>query len=142
MKKRKSIAVILLCVMALCACGKKNAGLEDYPELIGRWQCAEAPLEHPDYYTGYLMWAINEDGSFSIYDAEAGNPGIAGELQIVSDKEIQLNCNTEDGFDPPVTWEDMKETQAVIYEFVEEKEIHVTFAAEEGDSTLIFYKVE
>lgn len=78
MKKRKSIVVVLLCVMAFCACGKKNTRLEDYPELIGRWQCAEA-----------------------------GNPGIAGELQIISDKEIQL-----------------------------------TFAAEEGDSTLIFYKVE
>lgn len=142
MKKRKSIVAVLLFIMVLCACSKKNEGLKDCSEFIGRWQCAEAPLEHPDYYTGYLMWVINEDGSFSMYDAEAGNPGIAGELQIISDKELQLDCNTEDDFDPPVTWEDMQETQVVIYEFVEEKEIHVTFVAEEGNSTLAFYKVE
>ena len=142
MKKCKSIAVVLLCVMALCACGKKNTVLEDYSELIGRWQCAEAPLEHPDYYTGYLMWSINKDGSFSMYDAEAGNPGIAGELQIISDKEFRLECNTEDDFAPPVTWEEMQETQAVTYEFVKETEIHVTFKAEEGNSTLVFYRVE
>ena len=142
MKKHKSIVVVLLCVMALCACGKKNAGLEDYPELIGRWQCAEAPLEHPDYYTGYLIWSINKDGSFSMYDAEAGNPGIAGELQIISDKELQLECNTEDDFDPPVTWEEMQETQIVSYELVGEEEIHLTFASKDGNSTLAFYKAE
>ena len=142
MKKSKSIIVMLLCIALLCACGKKTAGLENHPEFIGSWQCAEAPLEHPDYYTGYLMWVINEDGSFSMYDAEAGNPGIAGNLQIVSDKELQLECNTEDDFDPPVTWEDMEETQTVTYELVGENEIHVTFAAEEGNSTLAFYKAE
>jgi len=142
MKKGKSIVVMMLCIIALCGCGKKNAGLGNYPEFIGRWQCAEAPLEHPDYYTGYLMWVINEDGSFSMHDAEAGNPGIAGELQIISDKELQFVCNTEDDFDPPVTWEDMQETQVVTYELVEEKELHVTFVSEEGNSTLVFYKVD
>ena len=142
MEKRKSIVVMLFCMMILCACGKNNVGLEDYSEFIGRWQCAETPLEHPDYYTGYLMWVINKDGSFSMHDAEAGNPGIAGDLQIISDKELRLECNTEDDFDPPVTWEDMQEKQIVTYELIEEKEIHVTFVSEEGNSTLAFYKVE
>lgn len=142
MKKYKSIVIMLICIMSLCACGEKSTGLEINPELIGNWQCAESPLEYPDYYTGYLMWVINEDGSFSMYDAEAGNPGIAGELQIISEKELQLNCNTEDDFDPPVTWEDMQETQIVTYELVEEKELHVTFVSEEGNSTLAFYKAE
>ena len=142
MKKCKSIIVMLLCITLLCACGKKIVGLENHPEFIGRWQCAESPLEHPDYYTGYLVWVINEDGSFSMHDAEAGNPGIAGNLQIISDKELQLECNTEDDFDPPVTWGDMEETQIVSYELVGEKEIHVTFASENGNSTLAFYKAE
>lgn len=138
----KRIIMVLVCIALLCACGKKEESLASNPEFIGKWQCAESPLEHPDYYTGYLMWSINEDGSFSIYDAEAGNPGIAGKLQIISDKELQLNCNTEDDFDPPVTWEDIEETQIVTYEFVKENEIHVTFVSEEGNSTLVFYKVE
>ena len=142
MKKYKGIVVMLICTVLLCACDKKSAALEVNPELIGRWQCAESPLEYPDYYTGYLMWVINEDGCFSMYDAEGGNPGIAGKLQVVSKKELKLLCNTEDDFDPPVTWEDMKETQVVTYELVDEKEVHVTFGYKERSSTLAFHKVE
>ena len=142
MEKRKSIVVMLFCMMILCACGKNNVGLEDYSEFIGRWQCAESPLEHPDYYTGYLVWAVNEDGSFSMYDAEAGNPGIKGTLQIVSENELQLNCNTEDDFDPPVTWGDMEETQKLTYEFVTDKELRASFVYEDGKSTLVFTKME
>ena len=84
----------------------------------------------------------NEDGSFSMYDAEAGNPGIKGTLQIVSENELQLNCNTEDDFDPPVTWGDMEETQKLTYEFVTDKELRVSFVYEDGKSTLVFTKME
>ena len=140
--KIKSIIMVLICITLLCACGKENEGLSLNPEFIGKWQCAESPLENPDYYTGYLTWLINEDKSFSMYDAEAGNPGISGKLHIISDNELQLNCNTENDFDPPVTWEDMEETQIVTYEFIEANEIHITMVSEEGNSTLVFYKVE
>ena len=83
MKTRKILFALLICVLVLSACNKKNEGLEKYPEFVGKWQCADTPLEHPDYYTGYLMWSIKEDGTFSMYDAEAGNPGIKGTLQII-----------------------------------------------------------
>ena len=136
------VLVMVICAIGLCACGKTNKGLGGNPKFVGRWQCAKNPLEHPDYYTGYLVWAIEEDGSFTMHDAEAGNPGIAGKLEVISEKEIQLNCNTEDDFDPPVTWESMKETQVLKYAFETDKELRVTFAAEEGDSTLVFTKIE
>ena len=142
MKKSKGIVMTLIGIMMLCACGKKSEGLEANPEFVGRWQCAEAPLEYPDYYTGYLVWAIEEDGSFSMFDAEAGNPGIAGMIQNISENELELACNTEDDFDPPVTWESMGETQIFTYEFVTDQELRVTFASEEGDSTLVFTKSE
>lgn len=136
------ILVMLISVTGLCACGKTNKGLGNNPEFVGKWQCAKNPLEHSDYYTGYLVWAIEEDGSFTMHDAEAGNPGIAGNLAVISKNEIQLNCNTEDDFDPPVTWESMKETQVLTYAFETEKELRITFASETGDSTLVFTKVE
>ena len=142
MKNLKIIVVLMLCVIITCACGKSNNGLEDNPKFVGNWQCADAPLEHPDYYTGYLVWAVNEDGSFSMYDAEAGNPVIKGTLQIVSENELQLNCNTEDDFEPPVTWGDMEETQKLTYEFVTDKELRASFVYEDGKSTLVFTKME
>ena len=140
MRTFKKICVLFIGLIILGACTKKNEGLENHPEFIGNWQCADTPLEHPDYYTGYLVWRIQEDGTFSMYDAEAGNPGIQGELQILSEQELQLVCNTEDDFDPPVTWENMKETQVIVYEFSTDKEMRVTFTSAEGDSTLVFTK--
>ena len=107
MRNIKIIIVLVLCIALFCSCSPKSEGLGNRPEFVGKWQCADAPAEHPEYYTGYLKWNIDEDGSFSMYDAEAGNPGISGELQILSDKELEFDCNTEDDFDPPVTWEDM-----------------------------------
>ena len=97
------------------------------------------------------MERSNEKGTIKInklifgrlaYDAEAGNPGIKGTLQIVSENELQLNCNTEDDFDPPVTWGDMEETQKLTYEFVTDKELRASFVYEDGKSTLVFTKME
>ena len=140
MKKR--LALLLICIMVLCSCDEKSDKTEKLLAFEGRWQCAETPLEHPQRYTGYLMWVINKDGSFSMYDAEAGNPGIAGTIQIISDQELRLHCDAEDDFDPPVTWESMEEIQAVTYAFITDKELQVTLASEEGDSTLVFTKLE
>ena len=142
MKRSKRIIMMLICIMALCACGKKGEEIEGFSVFEGRWQCAETPLEHPDYYTGYLVWMINAYSSFSMYDAEAGNPGIAGEMQIISDTELELHCNTEDDFDPPVTWEGMEETQVVSYAFINDKEMQISLHSEDGNSTLVFSKTE
>ncbi|MBR5122676.1 MAG: hypothetical protein IKU91_03890, partial [Anaerotignum sp.] len=70
------------------------------------------------------------------------NPGIKGTIQIISDKEIELRCNTEDDFDPPVTWESMEEMQIVSYEFIADNEFRVSLSSEEGESTLAFVKLQ
>ena len=142
MKRSKRIIMMLICIMALCACGKKGEEIEGFSVFEGRWQCAETPLEHPDYYTGYLVWMINADGSFSMYDAEAGNPGIIGNVQVISDKELELRCDAEEYFDPPVTWESMEEMQVVSYKFTSDKELIVSLMSEEGKSTLVFTKLK
>ena len=76
-----------------------------------------------------------------MYDAESGNPGITGDIQIISDQELRLYCNVEDDFDPPVTWESMEKTQVAVYEFITDKELRVTLVSEEWSSTLVFTKV-
>ena len=139
---KKSMVLLLICMMALCSCGKKSETSENLSVFEGNWQCAETPLEHPEYYTGYLMWVINKDGSFSMYDAEAGNPGIIGDIQIISDKELELHCDAEEDFDPPVIWQSMEETQTVSYTFITDKELHVSLVTENDKATLVFSKAE
>ena len=139
-KYSKLFMMIMLCLL-ICACGKKSEGIEDNLEFLGKWQCAETPLEHPDYYTGYLVWVINQDGSFSMYDAQAGNPGIMGELEIISDHELILCSDMEEEFSPPATWLSMQEEQKFTYKFVTLEELHVTFEGNEGSSTLVFTKM-
>ena len=141
--KRNGIK-LLVCIMAmvavLCACGKQDTvdfGL--LKPFIGAWQCSSSPLEHEEYYTGFLVMKVEEDGSFRMYDAEAGNPGISGRLDIISDSELILICDTEDDFDPPPTWEDMTEEQTITYEFVSESELHLVFENNGSMSTLVFH---
>ena len=140
MKKNcTKIICLVLFLFLLSACGKKNSDLEAF---VGTWSCGETPVEHEDYYTGFIMLYIEEDGSFRMTDVEAGNPVISGEIEVLSETELVLKCDTEDDFDPPVTWGDMNEIQVIAYEFSTDQELRVTYTSEEGDSTLIFIKEE
>lgn len=145
--KKKSINKIIGAIMLgvlLCACAKEESGdLEPIPEeFLGEWECGDSPLENPDYYTGFLKLRVLEDGYFSMYDVEAGNPGICGDIEILSDKELQLNGNTEEEFSPPPTWEEMQENQILTYQFVSEDELYLTFEKDDGNSTLIFNRIK
>ena len=142
MKNRniKAIIILLLCVMMITACGQKRAGDGNMDSLIGEWKCEENPLENEAYYTGFIMMYIQEDGSFRMSDAEAGNPVISGDLEILSDKELVLKCSTEDDFDPPPTWQSMKEEQEIAYSLAEDGKLHMTYIEGESASTLVFVK--
>ena len=61
--------------------------------LVGEWYCQEI---------SYYALRVGYDGEFSIYDYEAGNPGIAGTME---DKGtyVAISCDEED-FDPPYEW--------------------------------------
>lgn len=54
---------------------------------VGEWRCGETLLETDECYSGYLALRVEEDGEFSMYDEEAGNPGISGLMEYSSDNE-------------------------------------------------------
>ena len=142
MKNRniKAIIILLLCVMMITACGQKRTEEGNLDLLIGEWKCENHPLNNEAYYTGFIMMHIQEDGSFRMYDAEAGNPVIFGDLECVSDKVLVLKCSTEDDFDPPPTWQSMQEQQEIAYSFAEDGKLHMTYQEGENASTLVFVK--
>ena len=142
MKKRsiKALFLLLLCGVMITACGQKNAGKENMDLFAGKWQCEEHPLQNEEYYTGFIMMSVQEDGSFRMSDVEAGDPVISGDLEFLSDKDLVLKCNTEDDFDPPPTWKTMKEEQKVTYSFTEDGKLHMTYQDGAGESTLVFVK--
>ena len=137
--KKHCIQIIcfVLCIFSLVACGKQNVN-SHVEAFVGSWSCAESPIEHEDYYTGFIMLYIEEDGSFRMTDVEAGNPVISGKIEVVSDTELVLKCDTEDDFDPPPTWTSMEEEQVVVYSFAEDGALHLSYESEEGTSTLVF----
>ncbi|MGF6375795.1 hypothetical protein M2140_000865 [Clostridiales Family XIII bacterium PM5-7] len=149
MGKKVLVVIIALTVIAGCfvlnGCKEKEEPVETQSELepfVGAWECEGNPLNDPQYYTGYLKLEIQEDGTFSMYDAEAGNPGLSGKLIINENDELELDCD-EVEFDPPPNWSDMKTKEILKYKFKSEKKMHLTYTSEEtGDaSTLIFSRV-
>ena len=105
---------------------------------VGEWSCRETPLEDKDYYTGYLGLYIEDNGEFSMYDIEAGNPGISGKIYIESDREMILKCDESDDFDPPATWSDMECKQVITYNFISKNELQLVFKKGNTKSTLVF----
>lgn len=142
MKKRsiKTILTLLLCVIMITACGQQKNEKPDMSLFIGEWMCDDNPLENEEYYTGFIMMHIQEDGSFRMSDVEAGNPVISGTLEFLSDKNLVLKCSTEDDFDPPPTWQSMEEEQEIEYSFTEDGKLHMIYHGGEVASTLVFVK--
>lgn len=89
--KRLSILMALfLCFTMLSACGKEEEVVngDRFNDIAGEYQ-----LE--DSYWHLSIWE-DEDGQFlSIYDIEAGNPGIRGEITSLDQKNICIACDAE-----------------------------------------------
>ena len=145
------IAAMCMGIFALAACREEQKPQttdheQELASFVGDWECEDNPLNDPDNYTGYLKLEITKDGKFTIYDDEAGNPGIEGTLKILSDNEVELNCNKEADFDPPSTWYNMKKKQTLTYKFKSEEKLNLSYESdsdkEKIDSTLIFDKVK
>ena len=139
-RKLKALIGLVLSIIMITACGQKNTEKVDMDLFVGEWKCEDNPLENEEYYTGFIMMYIQEDGAFRMSDVEAGNPVIFGNLELLSDKELVLKCNTEDDFDPPPTWQSMNEEQEIEYSFTEDGKLHMTYKEGEAASTLVFVK--
>lgn len=102
-------------LIAFTGCGGPKV-----PErLIGEWDCA--PLASDQMTdTSFYALTIQEDGTFSLYDKAAGNPGISGTMKGDDTGKLgilELTCD-EDDFDPPVCWAKMQHKARVRYKIM------------------------
>lgn len=108
-----TLAVTLLFVFPLCSCGTEVPAA-----LTGEWECQDSSYGCEAGY-GYLALRIEENGHFSLYDAEAGNPGISGTMKGAADAltgTVEISCESDD-FDPPACWE-IEEKDTLEFEAV------------------------
>lgn len=87
--------------MVLFACG--SAFEPGVPSgLVGQWDCEDTASDGATD-TGFYELTVSEGGSFSLYDAGAGNPGISGQMGNATDSTIECRFDKDD-FDPPFCW--------------------------------------
>lgn len=98
----------------------------------GNWEASGYALGKSEY-TAYLVMRVKADGSFSIYDQEAGNPGISGKMTVVDDETIKFECGADD-FDSP--WPDLQLTDELEYHFYNENQVRITYK----DKSIVFSK--
>ena len=130
-------------ILPITGCGKKQTQYLDFPaEMMGEWQCESGTLEDPSDYVGYFVLYINEDGTFSMYDAEAGNPGISGKMNILSEDQLQFSEIDKVDFDPPHSWQSMSYDQVITYQLDGMEELRLCYTDEKTGktSTLVFHQ--
>ena len=144
------ICTLILSVFLLCGCGEKPVlDQEALQPFVGKWDCRERPLEDEGkddyYYVGYFTLRVEEDGIFSMYDGEAGNPGIEGEMYPKEDGTVLLHCGTDD-FDPPFCWSGIENVSSLQFAFKEENGtavLHLSYTNEENQNyTLVFDRMD
>lgn len=102
------IGMLLLLLTMLAGCASAPEALE------GRWSCDETASDG-ETYTGFYALEVQQNGRFSMYDREAGNPGISGKMKDTGGGEIACSFDTDD-FDPPACWGDLEEEDTLQYE--------------------------
>ena len=152
MKRYFALTLLLLGFVFLTGCGKEPAvHEEDYNRLLGYWECQESTLEergNESYlYVGCYGLRVFDDGTFTLVDVEAGNPGIAGWMYPDGGGNMPLKCDEGD-FDPPYHWSamGMKTDSALQYSFHEEdgvEQLYLSYENRKGEvSTLVFDRAE
>ncbi len=122
MKRRFTlIFLLLLTTLIIFACGSKDIDEEALTLAMGEYQAVE--VDDPEDYIGswwHLSILMNhhEYGNhLSIYDNEAGNPGVEGEIVLIDDKNIKIKIDPE-LYDqlPSGQWKDSGEYLELTYE--------------------------
>ena len=142
------LMICLVCMtFCLTGCGtsekEKLPGTDDAALLkpfLGSWQCEETPLERDDIYTGYLHLEVQNDSSYSMYDIEAGNPGIEGTLEIQTGDTMVMHIHKTVDTDLPGGWETMSMDQQLTYRFTEDGKLEMSLADGEETVTLVFVR--
>ena len=132
--------------LLLCSCAKNedtSSLTESQHEqiavpasIVGEWKCRETPLENSELYSGYRSRDIRSDGSYVMYDAEAGNPCIKGTVQTDGDSLLFVDDSGVD-FAPPAGWENMSKRQEIGYTADADK-LELTYTDNDNSVTLVF----
>jgi hypothetical protein len=111
----KRIHCILLCLLPFALLS--GFLLTSHPlslALIGEWNCRSLASDQITA-TEFYHLSIQPSGSFSLYDQEAGNPGISGKMTPKKGtNQLKISCTTDD-FDPPVCW-DLSSQDTLFYQ--------------------------
>ena len=125
--KHITIAFIMVCmllVLTVAGCGNKyNAPAG----IVGTWDCEEY-ASNQETYTGDYVLTVGEDGSFNLYDAQTGEPGISGYMYCDDTGNlgiINLECD-EESFNPPECWNLSKQAR-VRYKVLGEDKIRLGY---------------
>lgn len=123
---KKGLVIFFLIVIAMTimpACGSRSSAKIDAAALnsiVGEYQ-AVAVEDEDNFVGGWWHLSIrdeySEEGSdFSIYDNEAGNPGVEGKIVKLDDSSIviEINPNYYDEL-PSGNWNDSGDTLEMTY---------------------------
>lgn len=134
-------------IFAMTGCGKAGKNTLPVTEdaallepFVGSWQCEAEPLERDDIYTGYLHLEVQDDSSYSMYDNEAGNPGIEGTLEIQTENKMVIHILKTVDTDLPGGWEKMSMNQELTYRFTGKGNLEMCFQDGDTATTLVFVR--
>lgn len=140
------ICLVMFLIFAFAGCslfGKADYESDGKPiaeEFRGGWECEETTLENPDGYTGYLHLEVSDDGTYSMYDIGAGNPGIEGWIEVISENELILHIKKTADTDIPDDWDGISFDQEMKYRFTEDGKLQIVYDDGQQTSTLVFYR--
>lgn len=122
MKRRFAVILVLLLATAmLAACGSRDIDRDALILAMGEYQAV--PVDDPDDYIG-SWWHLSilegdyEYGNYlTIYDNEAGNPGVEGKIVLIDDNNIKVKIDP-DYYDelPSGKWKDSGDYLELTYE--------------------------
>jgi hypothetical protein len=135
------LAALLAVMVLLAACGGADQASSDdasfdsgVPDgFAGQWECEDLASDGETDTSFYAM-RIEEDGTFSMYDEGAGNPGISGTMGNPTDSTVDCRFDMEE-FYVPFCWEIDGENATLSYELDQD-----TLRLGHNDVYMIFHR--
>ena len=131
------VTIILLTTSFTCLAKGKAATIESeitIENFVGDWSAASYVIG-TDKYSGYLTMRVMADGTFDIFDGEAGNPGIEGQLSVEDETTLKLICQPDE-FNSP--WPELKLEDQIEYHFYNSDQVRLTYK----NTSIVFVKNE
>ena len=126
--KRVFVTVLAITMAIAVAAVFTGCGTKVPERLVGHWKC-EAMASDQVTDTSFYALTIEKDGTFSLYDFAAGNPGISGKMKGDDTGKLgilELTCD-EDDFDPPFCWSKMQTKSRIRYKIMDENTIRLGY---------------